>query len=347
MKSVRDITKRIGRVIPALALVALAQAGLAGVAWSQTPAAQPSVELGASAAGGSDELRDITRVKPSELGLKVDEKLGAPLPMELSFVNAEGERRRLGDFFTRTGPDGQVIEGKPALVALVYYRCPVVCSALLKTVNECVRDIKGLEAGKDFNILTFSFDPRDDKYAALNQKKASLLGYGRGDAGSVSEGWQFFLQEEGTTRQLANSLGFQYSPINGGQDFAHPVVFFMVTPDGKISRYLYGFGHTALQLRLAILDAGQGTVTNSLEDQFLTFCYMFDPKMGMYTLSAFRVMQLGGVLTMLALGGLIGTLLFAERLKKRRLMAAGAAVPGSSVRTTAGSLSGSLHGSTP
>ncbi len=347
MLNVRDITKLIGRAIPAVAFVALAHAGLAGVAFAQASGPEASGPEASAPTSSSNDLRDITRVKPSELGLKVDEKLGVPLPMELTFTNAEGERRRLGEFFTRTGPSGEKIEGKPAIVALVYYRCPVVCSALLKTVNECVRDIKGLEAGKEFNVLTFSFDPRDDKFAAMNQKKASLLGYGRGNEGTVSEGWQFFLHEEGTTRQLANALGFQYSPINGGQDFAHPVVFFMVTPDGKISRYLYGFGHTALQLRLAILDAGQGTITNTLEDQFLTFCYMFDPKMGMYTLSAFRVMQLGGVLTMLGLGGLIGVLLFAERLKKRRLLAAGVAVPGSSFRTNAGPVAGSIHGSIP
>ncbi len=313
MKAMRDMAKWIGRRLPTVALVALAHGFGTGLSVASQDA-QPTPVI-----DGGPELRDITRTKPSELGLKVDEKLGAILPMELSFTNGEGERRQLGSFFTRKAPDGTEIQGKPAIVALVYYRCPVVCSALLNTVNQCVRDIQGLDAGTDFNVLTFSFDPRDDKYAAQNQKKASLMGYNRGDSEPVASGWQFFLHEEGTTRQLANALGFQYSAINGGTDFAHPVVFFMVTPDGKISRYLYGFGHTALQLRLALLDAGKGTITPSLEDQFLIFCYMFDPKMGMYTLSAFRVMQVGGVLTMLGLGGLIGVMLFTERLKARRL----------------------------
>lgn len=315
MRTVRDITKWIGRHVPMVAFVALTHAYAAGQCFGMQ-GVQPS-----PAADGGAELRDITRTKPSELGLKVDEKLGAPLPLELTFTNSDGERLQLGSFFTRKAPDGTEIVGKPAIVALVYYRCPVVCSALLNTVNQCVRDIQGLEAGVDFNVLTFSFDPRDDKYAAQNQKEASLMGYNRGDTGPVVDGWQFFLHEEGTTRQLANAFGFQYSAINGGTDFAHPVVFFMVTPDGKISRYLYGFGHTALQLRLALLDAGRGTITQSLEDQFLVFCYMFDPKMGLYTLSAFRVMQVGGVLTMLALGGLIGVMLFTERLKAKRLAA--------------------------
>ena len=311
MTTATGILGLITRRLPLVALAALAPFASFALA-RQDAAPAPQVD-------GGPELRDITRTKPSELGLKVNEKLGAPLPMELSFTNGDGERRRLGDFFTHTAADGTQVQGKPAIVALVYYRCPVVCSALLSTVNQCVRDIQGLEAGVDYNVLTFSFDPRDDKYSAQNQKKASLLGYGRGEGETTAAGWQFFLHEEGTTRQLANAFGFQYSAINGGTDFAHPVVFFMVTPDGKISRYLYGFGHTALQLRLALLDAGQGTITPSLEDQFLTFCYMFDPKMGVYTLSAFRVMQLGGVLTMLGLGGLIGVMLLTERLKARRL----------------------------
>jgi protein SCO1 len=316
---------------------AAAAMAAAALAWAVPSAMAQPVEL--PAAKGGDELRDITRTKPSELGLKVDEKLGAPLPLELSFTDSEGRRRALAEFFTRKGPGGEEIKGKAAIVALVYYRCPVVCSALLKTVNECVRDIKGLDAGVDFNVLTFSFDPRDDQFAAQNQRKASLTAYGRADNEATAGGWHFFLHDEGATRQLANAFGFQYSPINGGQDFAHPVVFFLVTPEGKIARYMYGFGHTPLQLRLALFDAGEGTITASLEDQFLTFCYMFDPKMGVYTLSAIRVMQVGGVVTMLGLGGLIGVMLIGERLKKARRRAAG-------VRLGAGTGVGGFQGKT-
>jgi protein SCO1/2 len=314
---------------------------IASAAFASASALAQQVEL--PAAKGGDDLRDITRTKPSELGLKVDEKLGAPLPLELAFTDSEGRRRVLAEFFTRKGPGGEEIKGKAAVVAMVYYRCPVICSALLKTVNECVRDIKGLDAGVDFNVLTFSFDPRDDLYAAQNQRKASLMGYNRGDGEPTASGWNFFLHDEGGTRQLANAFGFQYSPINGGQDFAHPVVFFLVTPDGKISRYLYGFGHTALQMRLAILDAGQGTITPSLEDQFLTFCYMFDPKMGMYTLSAIRVMQLGGIITLIGLGGLIGVMLIGERMKRSRQRATQAksvGALGARTRVSTGGLEG-------
>lgn len=280
---------------------------------------------------GQAPLQDLSRTSPSELGLKVDEKLGAILPLELQFTNAEGERKRLGDYFTRTGPDGSKIAGKPAIIALVYYRCPVVCSTLLNTICDCVRDVEGLDAGTDYNVLTFSFDPQDDKFAAARRKEALVESYGRKDKPATAAGWQFFLHEEGSTRQLANALGFQYRKNEMNGEFAHPVVFFLATPEGKISRYLYGFGHSALQLRLALLDAGQGTITQSLKDQFLTFCYMFDPKVGRYTLSAIRVMQAGGLITMVGLGGLIGVLLLGERLRARRLRAAGGTAGGGGV----------------
>lgn len=272
-------------------------------------------------AAGQPPLRDLSRTSPNDLGLKVDEKLGSPLPLELTFTNGDGERHRLGEYFAHTDASGNKVPGKPAIIALVYYRCPVVCSTLLSTINDGLREVNTLNAGKDFNVLTFTFDPTDDKFAAQSRKKSMLLGYGRGDAPETAAGWQFFLHEEGSTRQLANSLGFPYREVGNGQDFLHPVVFFMVTPDGKIARYIYGFGHTAFQLRMAILEAGEGTITPSLKDQFLTFCYMYNPEMGKYTLSAIRVMQIGGVITLVGLVGLIGILLIGERLRARRARA--------------------------
>lgn len=316
-------------VIPSFSGLAASAKRAALVALASAALAAPSIAQIVPSAKEPEALRDITRTSPSEIGLKVDEKLGAPLPLELRFTNAEGQRHQLADYFTHKDASGAEVVGKPAIIALVYYRCPVVCSTLLTTINDCLRDVKGLEAGGDYNVLTFSFDPADDKFAAESRKKSMVLGYGRGDTQLAKDGWQFFLHEEGSTRQLANALGFQYRPIEGGQDFAHPVVFFIATPDGKISRYLYGFGHSAMQLRLALLDAGQGSITPSLKDQFLTFCYMYDPKVGMYTLSAIRVMQAGGIVTLVGLAGLIGVLLLTERMRARRSQsqAASAAAP--------------------
>lgn len=326
MIRVFDIARQAVRLGRRLGSAAAFAALASGPAASAGPEAAPQAGPQSGSQGGAGApMQDLSRTSPGDLGLKVDEKLGAILPMELEFTNAEGERKRLGDFFSRTGPGGEKIAGKPAIIALVYYRCPVICTTLLNTICDCVRDIEGLDAGADYNVLTFSFDPQDDKYAAARRKEALVESYGRKDRPGDPAGWQFFLHEEGSTRQLANALGFQYRKNEANGEFAHPVVFFLATPEGKISRYLYGFGHSALQLRLAILDAGQGTITQSLKDQFLTFCYMFDPKVGRYTLSAIRVMQAGGIVTLVGLAGLIGVLLIGERLRARRLRAAGAA----------------------
>ncbi len=256
-------------------------------------------------------------VGPEARGLQVREHLGAPLPMEAEFVDADGKNVHLGDYFTHTNPDGTVVPGKPAVVALVFYSCPVVCNSTINTLIDCARGIEGMTVGKDYQMLFFSYDPRDAVIAAQGKRDHSVRAYGRGETDEIKRGIQFHAGSAESGRQLANAFGFEYRELANGE-FSHPIVFFMVTPDGKIARYMYSFGHTAQQLRLAVLDAGSGQVTQSLPDRLLSFCYMYDPRMGRYTMNAVRVMQLGGILTVLTLGSVIASLLIAERIKKRR-----------------------------
>ncbi|MEK6701405.1 MAG: SCO family protein [Planctomycetota bacterium] len=256
-------------------------------------------------------------VGPQARGLDVREHLGAPLPMEVELVDADGKKVRLGDYFTHTASDGTVVQGKPAIVALVYYSCPVICTTLVNTLVDCARGIDSMTLGKDYQMLFFSYDPRDLPVAAAGKRNAAVRGYGRGETDEIKDGIRFHAGSEETGRQLANAFGYEYRQQPSGE-YAHPIVFFAVTPDGKIARYLYSFGHTPQQIKLAVLEAGSGQVTQSLPDRLLTFCYMYDPKIGRYTMNAVRVMQLGGVLTVVSLGSLIGGLLIAERIRKRR-----------------------------
>lgn len=254
-------------------------------------------------------------------GLEVREHLGAPLPMEVELVDADGKKVRLGDYFTRKGPDGTVIPGKPAIVALVYYSCPVICSTLINTLVDCARGIDSMTLGKDYQMLFFSYDPRDPQIEAAAKRDVAVRGYGRGETDEIRSGIKFHVGNAQSGRQLADAFGYEYREQESGE-FAHPIVFFAVTPDGKIARYLYSFGHTPQQIKLAMLEAGSGQVTQSLPDRLLTFCYMYDPKIGRYTMSAVRIMQLGGILTVVSLGSLVGGLLIAERVRKRRRLSA-------------------------
>lgn len=294
---------RIAAFAAALAVCAASPA-------QETPANVPPIER---APGVPD---------PKVRGLDVREHLGAPLPMELRFVNAEGKTIRLGDYFTHTGPDGETVQGKPAIIAMVYYSCGNVCQATLRTINECVSDneqFANLTVGKDFNVLVVPFDHnRDTVQIAAHEKQEALLAYGRENIPQVKDGWAFHAADKIGSKALADALGFQYRELENGE-FSHPVAFFVATPDGTISRYCYGFAHTPFQLKLAVLEAAQGTISKSLKDRFLTYCYMYDPSVGAYTLRAMRVMQVGAGVCAVGLGGLVGMLLLGERMRKKRM----------------------------
>lgn len=253
-------------------------------------------------------------------GLDVKEHLGAPLPADLQFTNDAGKTVRLGDYFTHTLPSGAVLEGKPTVVAMVYYTCPVVCSAMIQCISREVEKLD-ISVGKDFNVLFFSFSDLDTVDGSAVKKKPVVQSYLYGDkrdAAAANEGWQFHTGSPESVRTLANALGFTYRKIEGTADYAHPIAFFVITPDGKIARYIYGFGFDAKQIKLALIEASEGKISQSLSDRIVSFCYMYDPKVGQYTIRAVRVMQLGGLTTMTLLFGTIGVMLVGERAKRRR-----------------------------
>lgn len=274
----------------------------------------------------------VNRLGQQASGLDVREKLGLPLPLDLLLTDADGNRVQLGQFFAHTTPQGAEVEGKPAILAMVYYTCPVICNATINTIITCLRDLETLEAGRDFNVLFVSFDERDTLAATVGRRDAAIDGYKRPPE-QAKRGIQFFVGEPEPARQLAAATGFQYRKLPNGE-FSHPIVFLTITPEGKIARYHYGFGHTPLQLRLALLEAGRGVITPSPADRLLAFCYMFDPNTGRYALSAIRLMQAGGVVTVVGIASFIGWMLLSDAYRRRRqrdAQAANAAPVGRSV----------------
>lgn len=239
--------------------------------------------------------------------LDIEEHVGAELPLDALFTDADGKQVRLGDYFPKSGH-------KPAIIALVYYRCPVVCSVVMDKLAETMAQMD-LTVGDEYNTLLFSFNPNETTHEALTRREGYLTGYGREITPQVRAGWQFHTSTIESAGSLARALGFRYKRLENGE-YSHPVCIFVVTPEGRISRYLYGFSYPPRDIKLALLEASQGKVAKTIGDRLLLFCYHYDPRKGGYTLQAFRVMQVAGVATMLLLGGLVGTLVLGERARR-------------------------------
>jgi protein SCO1/2 len=249
-------------------------------------------------------------------GLEVEERLGAKLPMELEFITVDGTKVTLGDYFPAA--TGRLEAGKlpkPAVIMIGYYSCPVVCPIVADKFVESLAKID-LTAGKDFNFLSFSFDPDDTQAIAKGARSRAVQGYERASDPAVLAGFAFHEGNVDATRQLANAVGFPYRKIENGE-FSHPVALFVISPEGVISRYIYGFEYPSTQIKLALLDASQGKLAKSIGDYFMNYCYVYDPRAGKYTIQAVRVMKIGGVVAVIGVFGLIGGLRLSEMLRRR------------------------------
>lgn len=245
--------------------------------------------------------------RPREVeGLDVEERVGFPLPMELQFTTSDGRRVQLGDYFK---------SNKPAVIAMVYYKCPVVCDIVMQKLTE---SFGGMDyaVGEDFNALYFSFDSAETPAEAAAAKRGHLSNYPKPVTPAVEAGWQFHVGDTDSARQLADALGFKYRRLANGQ-FSHPAAIFVITPEGRISRYMYGYSYPSRDMKLSLIDATNGKLVKSLGDRFLSWCYMYDPSQGKYSLVAMRVMQLSGVISALCVATLVGTLFVGERIRRR------------------------------
>lgn len=273
---------RIGRVLGALAGV------LAFPPWA---AAQPNPVM----------------PRPDFSDLEVTERVGEQLPLHAEFKNSKGETVRLGDYFK---------DGKPAIIAMVYYRCPVVCGVILDKLTQCMNRLD-YQVGKDFRCLVFSFDPSETAAAADAKKSRYTSGYVHGTGPEVMAGWEFHVGTEVASRELAQAIGFNPKKLDNGE-YSHPTAIYVVTPEGKISRYIFGLDYPPRDIKLSLLDATSGKIAASLGDKLLHFCFRFDPNTGRSVLVAFRVMQLGAAATAVLVGVLIGALVLGERVRKSR-----------------------------
>jgi protein SCO1/2 len=236
--------------------------------------------------------------------VRIEEKLGAALPLDATFTDWRGRPFTLRDAF-----DGR----RPVVVALVYYDCPMLCGLVLNGMARALRQ-NGLELGKDFQAVTISFDPAEPASLAAERRRGHLQAVGTSDAG---EEWPFLVGPASSSRRVADALGFYYTYDAASGEWAHMAAIFVITPDGKVSRYLYGIDYAPKDLRLALVEAGGGKVGTSFDRVLLT-CYRYDPAARKYVPYAFGLVRLGGGLTLLVLGVVVGRLFWRERTRARQ-----------------------------
>lgn len=247
----------------------------------------------ASTAGAqltSDPMQSVG-VRPDLLKqVGIDQKLNQSVPLNLAFRDEHGQSVQLGQYF------GQ----KPVILTLVYYNCPMLCTQVLNGVEVGLKGIP-LDIGKQFNVVTVSIDPSEGHVLADVKQEMYTGMYGRPGA---AQGWHFLTGDETQIKQLADAVGFRYAYDPDTKQFAHASAIMILTPEGKISRYLYGIQFPSRDLRLGLVEASEGKIGSPV-DAVLLFCYHYDPHTGKYGLLISHVMQAGGALTVLVLGVLV------------------------------------------
>lgn len=242
---------------------------------------------------------------PNELeGVGITEHLGDKVKIgELHFKDETGKTVQLSEYFQKD---------HPVLLNLVYFECPSLCTFVL---NGLMKSLKKLDwtAGDKFEIVTLSIDPNEDSELAKDKKEAYLKDYGRPQA---ETGWHFLTGEKAQIEALAAQVGFGYKYVPEEKQYAHSAAIFILTPEGKISRYLYGIEYSAQDLRLSLLEASRGKI-GTVVDRLLLFCYRYDPKTRKYSVYLSRLMQAGCGGTVLVFGGYLA--IFWRRQRKGAL----------------------------
>jgi protein SCO1 len=233
-----------------------------------------------------------------------DQKLGATVPLDIPLRDESGAAVRLRAFFGK----------KPVVLNLVYYDCPMLCNVSMTGLASAL-DVLTLDPGKDFEIVTVSFDPREGPAEAAARKKRQLERYKRPGA---AEGWHFLTGDAPALHSLTQAVGFRYVWDQASRQFAHPAGVVVLTPEGRIARYLFGIEYAPRDLRLALVEASAGRVGTAVDQVFL-FCYRYDPSTGRYSAAILRIVRGAAVLTVL---GLLAFIL-AMRRRERAAAAAG------------------------
>ncbi len=288
MKSVVLFTSWISmsRIGMSLCLLVAALCYLGAVAQ-----AQPGVpKLSSPLYGARPDTKQTANGLPAPLrAAKIEQRLGEQLPLDLSFRDETGRSVQLREYFGE----------KPVLIALVYYDCPMLCNQVLNGLSGALRALS-FNVGKEFDIITVSFDPREGPEAAARKKANYMMEYKRPGA---EKGWHFLTGDEASIKTLTDAAGFYFTYDEQTNQFAHASAVMLATPEGKLSHYFYGIEYSPKELRLGLVQASQNKIGNPV-DQLLLFCYHYDPATGKYGPVVMNIVRLAGISTVIAIAAL-------------------------------------------
>lgn len=256
-----------------------------------------------SSAGHAQDQR--AEPLPDELeGVGITEKLGAQLPLDARFVADTGDTITLQQYF-----DGQ----RPVVLNLGYYGCPMLCGLVTNGLLEALTSMDWLP-GQEFEIVTLSFDPQESQTLAALKKHNYLEQLGRPEAAA---GWHFLVGQEAEIKRVTGAAGFDYRWNDRLGQFSHAAVLIVCTPDGRVSRYLYGILFDPQTLRLSLVEAAEGKVGSTV-DKIILFCFQYDATAGRYAPAARNLMKAGGLVMILVLGGVLTKFWRREKSRQHR-----------------------------
>jgi protein SCO1/2 len=246
-------------------------------------------------ARAQSELPPILR----EVG--IDQRLNEQVPLSILFRDEAGQTVTLADYF----------QGRPAILVLAYYRCPMLCTQVLNGLTFGLRGIS-FNAGDEFQVVIVSFDERESPELAAAKKASYVHAYGRPGA---EKGWHFLTGAQSSIDQLTRAVGFRYRYDPKQDQFAHASGIFLLTAQGKIARYLFGIKFAPTDLRLGLIEASENRIGSPIDQLSLLFCYHYYPSIGQYTVRVLNLVRLGGVITVVVL---VTSLFMAWRRERRK-----------------------------
>ena len=245
----------------------------------------------------------VSSAMPAVLqGIGFDQKIDQHIPLDTTFRDESGATVRLGDYFGK----------RPVVMVFAYYDCPMLCTQVIHGLSSAL-GVLSLSPGRDFEIVTVSFNPADTPAAASAKKAVYLERYKEPGAAAA---WHFLTGDEPSIERLTRAAGFRYAWDADTKQFAHPSGIIVLTPEGRLAKYLFGIEYGPRDLRFAIVEASAGKV-GSVVDSLLLYCYHYDPMMGRYGLAVMRAIRIAGAATVLALGTFIIVMLRRERRNSR------------------------------
>lgn len=247
---------------------------------------------------------DVAELK----GIDVIEHLGEIIDLDLNFTDETGAEVRLDDYFGNE---------KPVLLILGYYECPMLCNLVANGVTESIKKM-GWLPGEKFQMVTVSINPDEGSPLAMAKKKNYLESLKMNPDDS---GWVFLTGEQSQSVALAEAVGFKYYYDESQKQYAHPAVVFILSENGKITRYLYGLEYKPNDLKLALLEASEGKIGSTV-DRLILYCFHYDPDANGYVVFAGNLMRLGGVVIMICLSLFLGGLWLKERRRRNNKLAA-------------------------